>query len=192
MLLINAKILTEDWKFVSADLRVSNGKIADLGVDLPFDEDLVIDCNGGYLIPGLVETHFHGALGEDAHKPTENTLDAFSRFEVSRGITTFVAGPGSVSDDAVKYFLHLSKTFMAQKPSGAKMAGIYLEGPFVSYTRRGGHAPDRMRRAEQCAGKRRHFRRGRTDLCGFRHGGLLRFQWGGLLQDRFRCSGLLR
>ena len=142
MLLINAKILTEDWKFVSADLRVSNGKIADLGVDLPVDEDLVIDCNGGYLIPGLVETHFHGALGEDAHKPTENTLDAFSRFEVSRGITTFVAGPGSVSDDAVKYFLHLSKTFMAQKPSGAKMAGIYLEGPFVSYTRRGGHAPE--------------------------------------------------
>lgn len=160
MLLKNAQILTEDWRFVAGDLRIQNGKIAAIGALTPEAGEPIEDFGGDYLIPGLVETHFHGAMGEDADCLTENTFAVFSKFEASRGITTFVPGMSSNTDEAVELFLKKSRAFVDAPPPGAKMAGVYLEGPFISETRRGAHSlkalqkpsAEKLRRWQELAG----------------------------------------
>lgn len=144
MIFNNANILTNEWKFVNCDLRVSEGRIVEIGSLVPDTNEEIIECDGKYLIPGLVETHFHGAMGEDSDALTDKTFDTFSRFFATQGITTFVPGLSSNKDETVEDFLIKSSVYMREKPKGSKMGGVYLEGPFISYARRGGHSPEML------------------------------------------------
>ena len=142
MLLKNANILMDDFTFVQGDLRVTDGKIAGIGELVPCGDEEVRDLEGRYLIPGLIETHFHGAMGESADFANDTMLPTFSNFEVTRGITTFVPGPGSAPDEVTERFLEKAVDFASKPYPGAKMCGVYLEGPFISHERKGGHSAE--------------------------------------------------
>jgi len=160
MLLKNAEILMDDFHFVHGDLRIADGKITQIGDLAAADGEEVLDLAGKRLIPGLIETHFHGAMGESADFANDTMLPAFSNFEVTRGITTFVPGPGSAPDEVVDRFLSKAKEFAAKPYPGAKMCGVYLEGPFISHERKGGHSSNmlqlpsaqKLRRWQQLSG----------------------------------------
>lgn len=141
MLLYNANVLGDDWRFTPGGVRMENGRIAAVGSLTPLPGETAVDLDGDYLIPGLVETHFHGAMGEDADSLTPRTFETFSRFEASRGVTTFVPGLSSNTDETVDAFLGAAAAFLQTVPPGAKMAGVYLEGPFIAPSRKGGHNP---------------------------------------------------
>ena len=114
MLLKNANILMDDFHFAHGDLRITDGKIAAIGTLAPLENEETRDLEGRYLIPGLIETHFHGAMGETTDIITDTMLPAFSNFEASRGITTFVPGLASVPDDTTDRFLEKCVEFAAQ------------------------------------------------------------------------------
>jgi N-acyl-D-aspartate/D-glutamate deacylase len=42
-----------------ADVRVRDGRIAEVGPDLPGDGERVLDASGAYVTPGLIESHTH-------------------------------------------------------------------------------------------------------------------------------------
>ena len=60
MLIKNAKVFIGK-SFVDADIRFED-TVAEVG-RLEGEADL--DAQGGYVIPGLVDIHTHGAMGED-------------------------------------------------------------------------------------------------------------------------------
>ena len=105
MIFKNALILNDNWEFVKGDLRVLDGKIAEIGELTENSGEEVIECQERYLIPGLVETHFHGAMGEDSDVLTDKTFDVFSKFFATNGITTFVPGLSSNKDETTENFL---------------------------------------------------------------------------------------
>ena len=45
----------------TGDIRVEQGKIVEIGEALDGAEN--IDCTGKYILPGFIDTHFHGACG---------------------------------------------------------------------------------------------------------------------------------
>ena len=56
-LIKNAVIVNADGR-QAADLVIENGIIAEIGENLACDGE-VIDANGAYLLPGLIDLHSH-------------------------------------------------------------------------------------------------------------------------------------
>lgn len=63
MLLINGKVLIhngEGLNFVKADIRINSSTIKELGEKLtPLPDEECIDLNGDYVLPGMVNSHYH-------------------------------------------------------------------------------------------------------------------------------------
>lgn len=142
MLLKNGYVLGDDYHFSRRDVRIHNGKIDEIGFLAPAAGETVLELNGRTLIPGLVETHFHGAMGFDSSLGEARAFEAFSSFMAQNGITTFVPALISSSDEVTERYIAAGNDFMDNKPQGAKMGGMYLEGPFISVQYKGAHDPD--------------------------------------------------
>ena len=63
MIVRNAKVFTDGCRFVEKDLVIRDGRIV-FGAAPRADEEIV-DAGGAYALPGLVDIHFHGAVGHD-------------------------------------------------------------------------------------------------------------------------------
>lgn len=141
MLFQNAAVLREDSRFETGCVRVRDGRIAEIGDLTPQYEEETVDVGGRYLIPGLVETHFHGALSQDCSCGDPAVFGVFSDFMASRGITSFVPALISSPDDVTETYLRNGAAYMDTEPTGSRMIGMYLEGPFLSQQYKGAHDP---------------------------------------------------
>ena len=64
MIIKNAYVFTLEQGFVKQDIVIENGYFS--GRDcVPLEGEVVIDAKEDYLIPGLVDVHFHGCGGYD-------------------------------------------------------------------------------------------------------------------------------
>ena len=68
MIIKNAKVYSDSCRFVEKDLIIRDGRIV-FGA-APQEGEEVIDAGGAYALPGLVDIHFHGAVGHDSATPT--------------------------------------------------------------------------------------------------------------------------
>src|SRR3954451_18870053 len=51
--------LNDAWDVVDGDVSIRDGRIAAIGANLAGRHDRTIDARGGYVLPGLVQTHIH-------------------------------------------------------------------------------------------------------------------------------------
>ena len=81
----NAQIFnTEKRRFEYGSLCFENGTITE-EISSP---DTVIDAEGGYVLPGLIDVHTHGRCGIDIMDADAETLNALSRAYAESGVTT--------------------------------------------------------------------------------------------------------
>ena len=137
MLIKNAKIFVQK-SFIDGDIRF-NEKIESVG-QLGGDADL--DAKGGYVIPGLVDIHTHGAVGEDFSDGKIEGLQPLSNYYASHGVTSFLATTMTLPEDVLTDAMYAIKNF--KRHGGAKCAGVHLEGPFLSYAKRGAQAAENL------------------------------------------------
>ena len=84
MIIKNAKVFTDGCRFVEKDLVIRDGRIV-FGA-APQENEEVLDAKGNYALPGLVDIHFHGAVGHDFCDADEAGLQAIADFEASKGV----------------------------------------------------------------------------------------------------------
>lgn len=116
------KVLDSDFEFKTMSLSYSD-KITDM---IPEDTK---DFNG-YIIPGLVDIHTHGVIGEDAMHVDK--FEEYVYFMYSKGITTFY--PTSVT--ATSEDMEKMAVFFADKE---EITGINIEGPYINAKMKGAH-----------------------------------------------------
>lgn len=114
--------------------------------------------DGRYVIPGLVDIHTHGAVGEDFSDGRPQGLQPLSTYYAAHGVTSYLATTMTLPEETLTAAMRAIRDFRRQ--GGAKCAGIHLEGPFLSMAKRGAqaachlHAPDAamFRRLNEASG----------------------------------------
>src|SRR3954469_21642081 len=137
MILRNARLIFPDGIRDGLELEARNGKITAIraGSASPVREQL--DLGGNYLAPGFVDLHIHGALGHDTMEASMDAFGAICRHHASGGTTSLLLTTATAPMAAlVKVFKMVHDAGRQLKP----IAGVHVEGPFISKEKPGAQA----------------------------------------------------
>lgn len=139
MFLIHANYLDKDFRLVHGDIQIENGRITACGENLPRkEEDTAVDVAGYTVIPGFVDVHIHGCGGVDTCDGTREAIEEMARFLLDRGVTSFCPTTMTVGREVIEKALLAAKSVYEEPVSdGAKVAGVNMEGPFISAAKKG-------------------------------------------------------
>ena len=133
-LLTGRELLRPGW------IEVSNGIVRAVGTGAPprlADRDL----GAVTVVPGFVDTHLHGGGGANFSSAERGETATAVAFHRRHGTTTLVASLVTASPDE----LLREVTGLADDVHAGLLAGIHLEGPWLSTKRCGAHQPSLMR-----------------------------------------------
>jgi N-acetylglucosamine-6-phosphate deacetylase len=103
-----------------------------------------LEAHGGYVVPGFLDVHIHGAAGFDTMDATPEAIATMARFLVTRGVTSFL--PTTVSGPPASIAAAVDNVVRCPQPDdGAEHLGVHLEGPFINPEHRGAHLADHIR-----------------------------------------------
>jgi N-acetylglucosamine-6-phosphate deacetylase len=97
-----------------------------------------VDGKGAYAIPGLVDIHFHGCVGEDVCDASPEGLQKMADYEASVGVTSICPATMTVSKEELHVIMSNAGNYKGK--SGAKLVGINMEGPFINPAKKGAQA----------------------------------------------------
>ena len=154
-------------------MRVTNGQVFDLArgfverelctdgalLSAASGDGQVLDAAGCYVIPGLIDVHFHGCVGEDFSDATPDGLQAMADYELSQGVTYICPAGMTLPEEQLTRICRNAAAHKAKNAGGAELAGLHLEGPFLCEAKKGAqnsaflHDPDidMLRRLQKAA-----------------------------------------
>ncbi|HVE15748.1 MAG TPA: N-acetylglucosamine-6-phosphate deacetylase [Chthoniobacterales bacterium] len=143
----NARLLLPNGTISLGDLRVEEGKITGIGDRLAtIADESSIDCAGCFLAPGFIDLHVHGALGRDTMEATPEAFEAICRYHSSGGTTTAALTTICASWLDIGLVLDTARAWREESGrTGARLAGIHVEGPYFSRQKPGAHHPGLIR-----------------------------------------------
>jgi len=123
---------------------------ATAAVPAPANPAEIFDLAGNYLVPGFVDMHVHGGGGAAFSSGQVEQARVAAAFHLSHGTTTIMASTvtGALAD-LERYVADLGGLV-----EDGLLAGIHLEGPFISKARCGAHDPDLLRAPDPDSVKR--------------------------------------
>ncbi|GAA3022945.1 N-acetylglucosamine-6-phosphate deacetylase [Tetragenococcus solitarius] len=140
-------------KFVAADkffleshvenkgyLEITDGKFGQYYRELPDEEVSVVDQSGKWIAPGLVDTHIHGFKNHDVMDNDAKGMNEISEGLLSCGVTSFLPTTLTSSKQHLKDVAQMLGD-IKDKVTGAKIQGIYFEGPFFTEKHKGAQNP---------------------------------------------------
>lgn len=137
MIIRNAKVFTLNGQFVEKDLVIRDGRIA-FGA-APLADEEIVDAQGAYALPGLVDIHFHGAVGHDFCDADEAGLQAIADFEASKGVLAICPATMTFNEEILNGIMDVAAAHKNER--GADLVGINMEGPYISPDKVGAQNP---------------------------------------------------
>jgi N-acetylglucosamine-6-phosphate deacetylase len=143
MIFSNARLVLPDGIRDGLELVVEDGKIAEIREQS--STAAAIDLRGNYLAPGFIDLHIHGALGRDTMEAKPEAFRAICDYHATGGtsslLLTTVTAP--VSD-----IVDVLKAVRGARDDLPQIAGVHVEGPFISKTRAGAQRAEFIRDPE--------------------------------------------
>ena len=151
MIIKNASVYTEENQFEEKDIYIAEGRFCDEGGN---GDDVIIDGEGCYAIPGLTDIHFHGCMGSDFCDGTIEAIDTMASYEASVGVTTIVPATMTLGKEQLYQICETAAAYKKAQDAGEKdgkaiFCGINMEGPFISREKMGAQNPAYISRSDQ-------------------------------------------
>ena len=124
--------------FEDRDLRIRDGVIT----DDPVEDPEIIDAAGCYVIPGLLDVHFHGCIGEDFSDASADGLQKMADYELSEGVTYICPAGMTLAEEQLTGICRNAANHKKTSSAGAELVGVHLEGPFLSQAKKGAQNSD--------------------------------------------------
>ena len=142
MVIDNVLVYTENKEFVKGGIVLENDTIKSVykdGEKPQVDNDKVIDGNGAFAIPGLIDLHFHGCKGDDFCDASKEAIEHIAKYECSVGVTSIAPAtmtlPVSELENVLKTAAEYNETLHGS--DCADLIGVNMEGPFISKVKKG-------------------------------------------------------
>lgn len=139
--IINGKVILEN-SIKELNVFFEDGKITEVSDRTPTDEN-VIDAEGLYVAPGMIDVHTHGRNGSDTMYATFKDLNNISVSELKTGVTSFLPTTMTMPAEDIKKAIAAGYD-NKDKVEGAKILGMHLEGPFFSVKYKGAQPEECM------------------------------------------------
>lgn len=141
----NGEIITPEQNLGIGTVVIDDGKI--VGVEqgyVEMQDCLSIDAEEGYISPGFIDIHTHGAGNSDFMDCTEEACICIARTHARYGTTLLY--PTTLASDNKELFCFLDiYDRVKEQREGAAFGGIHLEGPYFSHMFRGAQDPKFLR-----------------------------------------------
>lgn len=135
MKIVNGRVFTGD-RFEERDVFIEGGRFVEEACG-----GEVYDATGCYVVPGLVDVHFHGCDGHDFCEGSTEALDAIARFEARRGVTAICPATMTYPEGTLADIMAVARSYESPE-DGASLVGINMEGPFISPNKIGAQNPE--------------------------------------------------
>lgn len=132
MRVINGQVFDLERGFVEREVCTDGALLSAASGD-----GQVLDAAGCYVIPGLVDVHFHGCVGEDFSDATPEGLQRIADYELSQGVTYICPAGMTLPEDQLTAICRNAAAHRAKNAGGAELVGLHLEGPFLSTAKKG-------------------------------------------------------
>ena len=147
MEITNARLILPD-SVQRGSLSIRSGQILKISKNskpATNSKESVMDLRGGFLAPGFVDLHIHGAMGRDT---MEARLDAFreiTEFHLHGGTTSLTLTTLSAPQGDILNALDAIAPIVNRSIGGSRILGVHVEGPFISKEKAGAQNPNFVR-----------------------------------------------
>ena len=137
--IINGKIILKDRIVENCALLYSD-VIEGIVPEESIPEDaVIINADGGYVSPGLIDLHIHGYLGKDVCDGEEESIRTISNGLLKNGVTGYLPTTMTVDMTVIKKALEVCRGLKEESKQwqGSEILGCHAEGPFISESKKG-------------------------------------------------------
>lgn len=170
MIIKNVKVYTEEKRFEEGSIYIEGGRFVSpsvyygrkaSGKGNEEQEETVVDGEGCYAVPGLIDLHLHGCMGADFCDGTKEAIRTIAEYEASVGVTTIAPATMTLPVEELERILSVAAEYAKEQAAGretgnktghrttgkaerpqegkpeADLAGVNMEGPFISRVKKG-------------------------------------------------------
>ena len=138
MRITGARVFTPEGTFEQRDICMDGELlVAEAGGE-------TADASGLMAIPGLIDVHFHGCMGQDFCNGTEEAIRTMASYEASQGVLGICPATMTYPEEKLNTIADAAAAWVSAgaHPGCADLVGINMEGPFISPKKVGAQNPD--------------------------------------------------